>query len=351
MNDSHPRHSTEASGYRAAGVDLAAAESAKERIARAVATTRTRWVVGQAGAFGGMVRLPDDIANPTLVMSTDGVGTKVLVAEQAGRYDTVGQDLVNHCVNDILVHGARPVAFMDYLAGAGLSIDTIAVVVEGVALACRAHDMALSGGETAQMPGVYRPGSFDLAGTIIGVADETRTLHGDRIAEGDYLVGYASSGLHTNGYTLARRIVVHDLGLQVDDRLGDTGLSVADALLEVHRSYFGAVWPVIEHIHGMAHITGGGIAGNLVRILPDWAVAAVDAGSWEVPELFRVLQDGGSVSTAEMREVFNLGIGLIAAVPESGLEPVRQAATAAGIETWIIGDIRTGDRREVRFMT
>ena len=338
---------TPASSYRAAGVDLAAAESAKHRIATAVATTRTPLVAGQIGAFGGMIRVPDGFEEPTLVMSTDGVGTKVLVAELADRYDTVGEDLVNHSVNDILVHGARPLAFMDYIAGAGLEIETIAALVEGVARGCRAHDMALTGGETAQMPGVYQPGNFDLAGTIVGVVEGNRAIHGDSIRSGDVLLGYASNGLHTNGYTLARKVLFDTMQLNLTDELTAAGTTVAEALLAVHRSYFEGVWPVVDHMHGMAHITGGGIAGNLVRILPDGVFAEVDSRVWELPPLFRVLQEGGEISAAEMQEVFNLGIGFIAVLPAASVAAVESAARAAGIDTWTIGEIRTGER-EVR---
>ena len=230
---------------------------------------------------------------PTLVLSTDGVGTKVLVALQAGRFDTVGEDLVNHSVNDILVHGATPIAFMDYIAGSRLGVDQIAGLVEGIARGCRAHGMALAGGETAQMPGLYQPGTYDLAGTIVGVVEEDEALHGDAIVPGDVLLGYASTGLHTNGYTLARRIVFERMGLALDDPLGRHRPLVADALLAVHQSYAASVMPVIRRVHGLAHITGGGIPGNLVRILPPGCEAVVDAGSWELPPLFATLQRAG----------------------------------------------------------
>ena len=348
MTDSASSSQSKATSYRDAGVDLAAAETAKQRIARTVAGTRTRWVTGAIGAFGGMVRVPEGLAEPTLVMSTDGVGTKVLVAEAAGRYHTVGEDLVNHSVNDILVHGATPLAFMDYIAGADLDVDTIADIVAGVARGCRAHDMALTGGETAQMPGVYQPGHFDLAGTIVGVVERAAAIHGDDIVPGDVLLGYASTGLHTNGYTLARRILFQDLGLAVHDALPDTEDTVADALLAVHRSYFTAVQPVMGHMHGMAHITGGGIAGNLVRILPDSTSAEVEPESWEVPPLFTVLQQGGRVDTAEMREVFNMGIGYVGVLPADSVTQAVEAAEHVGVGTWVIGEIRTG-QQEVRF--
>ena len=330
--------------YAAAGVDLETAKAAKARISDLVAGTRTALSTGQVGAFGGMVRIPAGMRRPTLVLSTDGVGTKVLVALQAGRFDTVGEDLVNHSVNDILVHGATPIAFMDYIAGSELGVEQIAQIVEGIARGCRAHGMALAGGETAQMPGLYQPGTYDLAGTIIGVVEEDRALHGDAIAPGDVLLGYASTGLHTNGYTLARRIVFQQMGLDLADPLGDTGQTVAQALLAVHRSYYRSVVPVLDRIHGLAHITGGGIGGNLVRILPAESQATVDPDSWELPSLFTTLQQAGRVSTGEMRDVFNLGVGLIAVLPPDAVAAAQSAATADGVPTWVMGEIHRGSR-------
>jgi phosphoribosylformylglycinamidine cyclo-ligase len=328
--------------YAAAGVDLHSAEAAKTRIGELVAGTRTLLSVGHVGAFGGMVRVPPGMRRPVLVLSTDGVGTKVLVALQARRFDTVGEDLVNHSVNDILVHGARPLAFMDYVAGAGLTVQQIAGIVEGVARGCRTHAMALAGGETAQMPGLYQPGSFDLAGTIVGVVEEDEALHGDRVRPGDVLLAYASTGLHTNGYTLARRIVLETMKLQLTDRLGDTGQTVAEALLAVHRSYATSVMPVISTLHGIAHITGGGIPGNLVRILPEQCEAVVETASWTWPPLFRELQAAGRVSVEEMRDVFNLGVGLISVLPGTAVDGAQHAARTAGVPTWVLGEIRRG---------
>jgi phosphoribosylformylglycinamidine cyclo-ligase len=272
----------------------------------------------------------------------------VLVALEAGRFDTVGEDLVNHSVNDILVHGATPIAFMDYIAGSGLSVEQIAGLVEGIARGCRAHRMALAGGETAQMPGLYRVGTYDLAGTIIGVVEEDAAIHGDAIRPGDVLLGYASSGLHTNGYTLARRVVFEHMGLGIHDRLGDLDRSVADVLLDVHRSYVRSVMPVISRLHGLAHITGGGIPGNLVRILPPGCEAVVDPMSWELPPLFTTLQRAGGISTEEMREVFNLGVGLIAVLPPQAVPAAQAAAESDGVLTWAMGEIRPGERT-VRF--
>jgi phosphoribosylformylglycinamidine cyclo-ligase len=334
--------------YAAAGVDLDAAEAAKARISELVAGTRTSLSTGQVGAFGGMIRVPPGMRKPTLVLSTDGVGTKVLVALEAGRFDTVGEDLVNHSVNDILVHGAIPIAFMDYIAGAALGVEQIAGIVEGLARGCRAHDMALAGGETAQMPGLYRPGTYDLAGTIIGVVEEERAIHGQAIVPGDALLGYASTGLHTNGYTLARRIIFERMELQLSDALGQTGSTVANALLAVHRSYFRSVVPVLERMHGLAHITGGGIAGNLVRILPQDCMATVDPATWELPPLFSTLQQAGQISTQEMRDVFNLGVGLVAVLPPDAVRAAQAAASADGVTTWVMGEIQRGSR-SVRF--
>jgi phosphoribosylformylglycinamidine cyclo-ligase len=336
------------SQYAAAGVDLVSAEAAKERIGELVRGTRTALSTGLVGAFGGMVRIPAGMRKPTLVLSTDGVGTKVLVALQAGRWDTVGEDLVNHSVNDILVHAARPIAFMDYIAGAGLTVGQIAGIVEGIARGCRAHDMALAGGETAQMPGLYQHGHYDLAGTIIGVVEEDEALHGDHVRPGDVLLGYASTGLHTNGYTLARRVVFEKAGLRLDDVLGDTGRTAADALLAVHRSYVPAIRPVLGSMHALAHITGGGIAGNLVRVLPEHVTAVVEPSSWPRPALFRFIQQAGRVDEAEMRDVFNLGIGMIGVLPADAVAAAQAAAQAAGVETWVIGDVRAG-ARDVRF--
>jgi phosphoribosylformylglycinamidine cyclo-ligase len=330
------------SRYAAAGVDLTGADLAKRRIAELVRGARTAHSVGGVGGFGGMVRVPAGYRSPVLVMSTDGVGTKVMVARDAGRLDTVGEDLVNHSVNDILVHGALPLAFLDYVAGAGLTVAQTAAIVEGVARGCRAHGMALAGGETAQMPGLYHPGDFDLAGTIVGVVEEAEAIHGDAIVPGDVVLGLESSGLHTNGYTLARRILFDQMGLGVDTPLPGSGATVGDTLLTVHRSYREALAPVLGLVHGLAHITGGGIPGNLVRVLPEGCEAVVDSKSWTPPPLFVLLQREGGVSEVEMREVFNLGVGMIAVLPAAGVGAVRASAAAAAIGSWVLGEVRPG---------
>lgn len=334
--------------YATAGVDLEALDAAKRRIGQAVASTRTELSRGLVGAFGGMIRIPEGFRQPVLVMSTDSVGTKVVVARLAGVFDTVGEDIVNHSVNDILAHGATPIAFQDYIGSNGLSELQLAGIVEGVARGCRGHGMALTGGETASLPDIYAPGDYDLAGTIVGVVEESAALHGDRIGAGDVLVGYQASGLHTNGYTLARRVCFDRLKLSVDSQVTELGTTIGQALLAVHRSYFHALKPVLGGVHGIAHITGGGIAGNLVRVLPSAVEAVIDSRSWEWPPLFRFLMEAGRISEAEMREVFNIGVGLLVVVSPDEVDRVRHAARTVGIETWIAGDIRAG-QRGVRF--
>ncbi len=340
---------TKADRYASVGVKLDTAEEAKRRIAELVRTTRTPLARGAVGGFGGMVRVPDGYKKPVLVMSTDGVGSKVLVAAAAGIHDTVGEDLVNHSVNDILVHGATPLAFLDYIATGNLVPEIAAQIVSGVARGCRAHDMTLAGGETAQMPDLYQPGHYELAGSIVGVVEEDKALHGDRVTAGDQLIGYASTGLHTNGYTLARKIVFDGMKLGIDDRFPETEQSVGQVLLAVHRSYAAALRPLLGDVHALAHVTGGGIAGNLVRVLPPGVEAVVDAGSWPWPPLFRVLMRAGQVGREEMRRVFNLGVGMIAVVARDDVETAVRAADRAQVPAWLIGEVRAGSKPVVRF--
>jgi len=340
---------TKADRYAAAGVRLDTADEAKRRIAELVRATRTPLARGAVGGFGGMVRVPEGYKKPVLVMSTDGVGSKVLVAAAAGIHDTVGEDLVNHSVNDILVHGAAPLAFLDYIATGNLVPEIAAQIVSGVARGCRAHEMTLAGGETAQMPDLYQPGHYDLAGAIVGVVEEDKALHGDRVTAGDQLIGYASTGLHTNGYTLARKIVFEGMKLGIDDPFPETGQPVREVLLAVHRSYASALRPLLDTVHALAHVTGGGIAGNLVRVLPPGVEAVVDAGSWPWPPLFRVLMRAGKVSRDEMRRVFNLGVGMIAVIGRDDVETAMRAASRAQVQAWLIGEVRAGSKPVVRF--
>ncbi len=336
---------SEGLSYRDAGVDLDAAGRAKDRLKDLVASTRDAHTLSELGQFGGLYEVPPGMAAPVLVSSADGVGTKLKIAFAAGRHDTVGQCLVNHCVNDILVQGARPLFFLDYLATGEMDEGVVEDVVRGVAIGCRGNCCALVGGETAQMPGFYAPGEYDLAGFVVGVVERERVLDGSRVVEGDALVGLASSGLHTNGYTLARRIVFGEMGLGVDDELPGTGRTVADELLAVHRSYLTALRRPLDEglVHGLAHITGGGIPGNLPRVLPDGLGAVVDRGSWEPPAIFRTLQASGRVSTDEMDRVFNMGVGMIAIVEPAEVPAVVRAAAAVGVDAWPIGSVGRGE--------
>jgi phosphoribosylformylglycinamidine cyclo-ligase len=330
--------------YRSAGVDLDAAERAKARLKELVASTRDANTLSELGSFGGLYAVPGDSRSPVLVASADGVGTKLKVAFLAERHDTVGRDLVNHCVNDILVQGARPLFFLDYLAVGVMDESRVTEVVSGVALGCRDNGCALLGGETAQMPDFYAPGEYDLAGFIVGIVERERVLDGSAVRAGDALVAIGSTGLHTNGYTLARRIVFDRLGLGADDAFPGTGRSVADELLAPHRSYLKPLLPLLEQrrVRALAHITGGGVPGNLPRVLPDGLGAVVRRSSWQPPALFRSLQQAGAVEGAEMDRVFNMGVGMIAIVPPTGADSAVRDLVAAGESAWVIGEVERG---------
>lgn len=328
--------------YRSAGVDIEAADDAKGRIKRLVESTRTAGCVGGFGAFGGMFRAPAQPGS-VLVASADGVGTKIKVAIEAGRHDTIGHCLVNHCVNDILAQGATPLFFLDYVAFGALEPPVVEGVVAGVAAGCRENGCALIGGETAEMPGVYTPPDYDLAGFIVGVVAEEASLGAERVQAGDALVALESSGLHTNGYSLARRIVSDRMGLTVHDPFpGERGATVADALLRVHRSYLAAVRPVLGRIHALAHITGGGLPGNLNRALPSTLDAVVDTDSWEVPNLFRQLEVAGGVDRMEMFRAFNMGVGAVVVCDPADRDAVMAAAAAASVRAWGLGTVVPG---------
>jgi phosphoribosylformylglycinamidine cyclo-ligase len=333
--------------YRTAGVDIDAADEAKRRITAHVLSTLTSGARGEFGGFGGMFRVPTDVPKPVLVASADGVGTKLKVAIDAGRYDTVGHDLVNHCVNDILVQGASPLFFLDYVAFGALDPRAVEGVVAGVAAGCRENGCALLGGETAEMPGVYTPPDYDLAGFIVGYVDEDAILGPQRVREGDVVVGIESSGLHTNGFSLARRIVSDRMKLRVDDRFPGEKGSVGDVMLSIHRSYLPVLRPMLDRVHAMAHITGGGIPGNLNRALPPNLDAVVDSATWSVPNLFRQLQQAGGVDRREMFRTFNMGIGMTVIVPESGATEVVSAAETHDIGAWRIGVVRRGSGQVV----
>ena len=334
--------------YRGAGVDIDAAEDAKGRIRRLVESTFTAGTRGAFGGFGGMFRIPDGDGPRLLVSSADGVGTKVKVAIEAGRHDTIGHDLVNHCVNDILVQGARPLFFLDYVAFGRLEPAVVEAVVAGVAAGCRENGCALVGGETAEMPGVYTPPDFDVAGFIVGIVDEARVLGSARVKIGDVLVGLASSGLHTNGYSLARQIVNERMGLRAGDPFpGAGGATVAEVLLAVHRSYLSALTPVLDRVHAMAHITGGGLPGNVDRAIPPTVDAVIETGAWTVPLVFDVLAKAGQVGRTEMFRAFNMGVGMVVIVDAAAADDVRASARAAGVESWMLGRIVPGEGRVI----
>jgi phosphoribosylformylglycinamidine cyclo-ligase len=333
--------------YRSAGVDIDASDDAKRRIRKLVESTYTAGVRGAFGAFGGMFRIPADVPKPLLVASADGVGTKTRVAIEADRHDTIGHDLVNHCVNDILVQGARPLFFLDYVAFGKLEPAVVEAVVAGVAAGCNENGCALLGGETAEMPGIYTPPDYDLAGFIVGCVSEDQVLGPERVVDGDVLVGLASTGLHTNGYSLARRIVQDRMKLRASDQFPGMEMSVADALLAVHASYLAAAQPILGVVHAMAHITGGGLPGNLDRALPATLDAVVDLSSWEIPALFRELGRAGGVPRDEMFRSFNMGVGMVVICDGSDANTVIQSAARAGIAGWRLGEIRPGTGRVV----
>ena len=335
------------SAYRAAGVDIDAQDEALQRVEELVAGTFTPGVLSEVGSFAGLFR-PElaGVEEPVLVASADGVGTKLMVARMAGDYTTVGRDLVNHCVNDILVQGARPLFFLDYVGAGVLEPAAMEQLVGGVAAACRDCGCALLGGETAEMPGFYRPGDYELVGFIVGLVDRPRILDGGRVAPRDLILGLASSGLHTNGYSLARKIFFEELGLAVGDRIpGSAGRrSVGALLLEPHRSYLAAVEPLLAHpgLHALAHVTGGGLTDNLPRALPAGTHARIRVGSWEVPELFHLLQEHGGIASEEMFRVFNMGIGLALVIAPEAAGEILAALRAADVKGIPIGTVQKG---------
>jgi phosphoribosylformylglycinamidine cyclo-ligase len=328
--------------YRSAGVDIDSANDARDRIKALVESTFTEGARGRFGGFGGMFRMPAGAEKPVLVASADGVGTKVKVAIESGRNDTVGHDLVNHCTNDILVQGALPLFFLDYVAFGALVPEVVEAVVRGVAAGCRENGCALLGGETAEMPGLYTPPDYDLAGFIVGSVEEDSVLGSERVRAGDVLVGLASSGLHTNGYSLARRIVSERLHLSPADDFPNEQGSVADVLLRVHRSYLAALRPVLNRVHAMAHITGGGLPGNLNRALPPDLDAIVDLSSWSVPNVFEVLARAGEVSSDEMFRAFNMGVGMVVICDGVDVQAIIESSGAANTPAWVLGEVGPG---------
>jgi phosphoribosylformylglycinamidine cyclo-ligase len=339
------------SRYAAAGVDIDAKAAALARAKAAIRSTFTPGVLGDVGGFGGLFR-PDfsKYREPVLVASTDGVGTKLKVAIAMGRHDACGADLVNHCVNDILVQGARPLFFLDYIATGKVEPGVVERVIEGIARACRENETALLGGETAEMPGFYAAGEYDVAGTIVGVVERDRILDGSRIEAGDVVLGLPSLGLQTNGYSLARKVFFETMGKKPEDRLSElSGRAIGDVLLDPHLSYRKPMEALLDAglAHGMAHLTGGGFYDNIPRVLPEGLDARIKAGAWPVPPVFEVIAREGSVAFEEMHRVFNMGIGMAVFVAPSDLARVAEIWKGLSQPWYAIGNVKGGGDRKV----
>lgn len=335
--------------YRDAGVDRAAAAAAKQRIADLVRSTFNEHVVGELGGFGGGYRLELQESATVLVASADGVGTKLKVAVMAGVHEGVGVDLVAHCANDILTQGALPLFFLDYLALGRMDEALVEEVLRGVVAGCREVGAALIGGETAEMPGMYAPGEYDLAGFIVGRTRDEAVLDGSGIRPDDVLLGLASDGLHTNGYSLARKILFEEHGLEVHQPVEEWGCTVAEELLRPHRAYVAALRGPLERgaVLGLAHITGGGIPGNVPRVLPRGCGAVVEAGAWRVPPVFGTLQELGGVPEEEMWSTFNMGVGMVVAVRPEQADSVQAELQAAGERVFPVGRVVEGEGVEL----
>jgi phosphoribosylformylglycinamidine cyclo-ligase len=332
--------------YREAGVDIDAGDEAVRRIAPLARATARSEVLGGVGSFAAFVRVPPALIEPVLVSSTDGVGSKLKVAFMADRHTTVGIDLVAMGVNDVLVHGAEPLYFLDYVGMSRVDPARVEAIVAGVAEGCRQAGCALVGGETAELPDLYAAGEYDLAGFAVGVVERSRIIDGRSVKPGDRVLGLASSGLHSNGYSLARRIVFDVMGLGIDAPFPRTGRTVADELLEPTRIYAASVKTLLEAVPvaAMAHITGGGLPGNVPRVLPEGCRVMIRGGSWKVPPVFEVLREAGRVEDAEMLRTFNMGIGYVVIVDRAAVGRATEALTRAGERVVALGEVVAGPR-------
>jgi len=336
-----------ASEYAKAGVDIAASDLAKARIKGLIEKTFNDSVVGSYGGFGGLYSLKKLTgSDKVLVGSADGVGTKLKLAYMTGRHDTVGQDLVNHLVNDILCCGARPLFFFDYLGLGKVAPGIVEDIVKGITIACRENDTALLGGETAELPGIYGSGEYDLAGFIVGWVDNDKAIDGRQIKSGDRIIGLASTGLHTNGYSLARRAFFEIAGMQPGAVIEETGSEVCHELLTVHRSYLKVVSPLLDKglVHGLVHITGGGFEGNIRRVLPEGIGAVVDTSAWEPPGVFKAIARIASVSSEEMYRVFNMGVGMVLICAADNSQGIIEMLQGQKVEAFVIGVCRAGNK-------
>jgi phosphoribosylformylglycinamidine cyclo-ligase len=341
MSERAPRAATT---YAEAGVDRAEAGRAKDRIIELVESSLTGEVVRNPGGFGGLFRIPREFGDGVLVSSADGVGTKLKIAILADRHDTVGHDLVNHCVNDILVEGAHPLFFLDYIGLGQLESRVVEQLVSGMVAGCRENGCALLGGETAEMPDFYAPGEYDVAGFIVGLAREHARPGSHCVQCGDVLLGLASNGFHTNGYTLLRRVLFDRLALSVDDPYPGSQRTVADELLRVHRSYLRAVLPLVRDgsARALAHITGGGLADNVARVIPEGMQATIDTHAWIIPPEFTAIMEAGPVDRAEMFATFNMGIGMVIVAQASAAEAMADRLRESGETVVFIGRVLAG---------
>lgn len=332
--------------YKSAGVDISWADRIKQKIKKLARPAVSSRFPGQLNGFGGFFPLDKKYKNPVLISSTDGVGTKLKVAILAKKHDTMGEDLVNHCVNDILVHGASPLFFLDYIACGRDTLQFVPEILAGLSRACQKAGCALVGGETAQLPEFYNPGEYDLAGFIVGVVEKDKVIDGRKIKAGDQLLGLASSGLHTNGYTLARKVLFEKARFPLNRYIPELKCTLKEELLKIHRCYLLNLLPLLaqDKIKGMAHITGGGIEGNLIRILPQGVEARVDLDSWMVPPVFKLIQRVGKIDAAEMYKTFNMGIGMILVVREKDVRGLTVRLSRAGETVYHIGEIVRGKR-------
>ncbi len=339
---------TSSSRYSEAGVDIDKANLFVDRIKPMVASTFRRGVLTDIGGFGGLFAIGDDrFPDPVLVASTDGVGTKLKVAAMCGKHDTIGIDLVAMCVNDIVVCGATPLFFLDYFAVGRLDVEVATAVVAGITEGCRIANCSLIGGETAEMPGMYAPGDYDVAGFVVGIASRDKLIDGSDIKVGDKLIGLAASGIHSNGYSLVRKVCFEELGLSVDDHIEELGCTLGEELLRPTRIYSETVLNVLKHFHisGIVHITGGGFVDNVPRVLPQGCQAVIHEGTWEVPPVFRFLQDKGQIPETEMCRTFNCGIGMVLVVDDKLTDDVMQQLSALGEKAYLIGEVRARSDR------
>ncbi|CAK8717072.1 MAG: phosphoribosylformylglycinamidine cyclo-ligase [Candidatus Electronema aureum] len=337
--------------YSEAGVDIDKGNAFVSRIKNIVRETHSRTVIDDIGGFSGLFSIGNaNLKDPVLVASTDGVGTKLKIAHLCNKHDTIGIDLVAMCVNDVIVCGAKPLFFLDYFASSSLDLEVATDVIKGIAAGCKQASCSLIGGETAEMPGMYQPGDYDLAGFTVGICDRDAIIDKSSIRAGNKIIGLASSGLHSNGFSLVRKIVFEELGLNVTDQVAELGCTLGEELLKPTRIYVASVLRVLRNhkINAMAHITGGGFFDNIPRVLPEGCKAVIEKGSWNLPRIFPFLQKKGKVSETEMYRTFNMGIGMMVVVSEADAEPVMQQFRAMGEQPFLIGEIAAAKKDEAQ---